>query len=122
MAIIKTDSVVKGITGAMGNLIFRQVYGKTIVSAKPSAMHRQSKQQRETRTKFKAASACAQLAMRDPEKKAWFWCKAKECNLPNAYTAAVSHYMHHEYDKPLVSEVERLTRCDVENNSDHGLQ
>jgi hypothetical protein len=93
MAIIHSNSFVKGFSGSLGSVVFRQLRGKTIMSGKPDKVTKQSTLQRENRTRFKAASAWAKAQMLDPDKKSYYWRKAKKLKLPNAYTAAVSDYM-----------------------------
>jgi hypothetical protein len=93
MAIVQTNSMTKGISGAIGNLVFRQLRGKTIITSKPKQRAKQSDQQRNNRSRFRSASAWAKTQMLDPQKKAYYWRKAEKLKLPNAYTAAVSDYM-----------------------------
>jgi hypothetical protein len=93
MATVYRNALTRDISGAIGNIVFRQIRGKTIVCNKPDRLSKQSKQQRENRSRFKAATYWAKAQMLDPEKKAYYWRKAKKLKLPNAYTAAVSDYM-----------------------------
>jgi hypothetical protein len=93
MAVIQINSVARGISGSLGKLVFRQLRGKTILAGKPEKVTKQSALQRENRVRFKVASAWAKGQMLDPDKKAYYWRKAKKLKLPNAYTAAVSDYM-----------------------------
>jgi hypothetical protein len=93
MAIVQNNLVTKGFSGSFGSIVFKQLRGKTIITSKPGKVLKQSKLQRENRTRFKAASAWAKLQMLDADKKAYYLRKAKKLKLPNAYTAAVSDYM-----------------------------
>jgi hypothetical protein len=93
MAIIQTNPITNGLSGALGNLIFRQLRGKTILSCKASAPKKQSELQRENRFKFKCATAYAKSAMLNDEKKTYYMRMAKKLKLPNAYTAAIGDYM-----------------------------
>jgi hypothetical protein len=93
MATVRLNAVTKGMSGSIGNLMFRQTYGRTIVSAKPRPSKKQSEQQRVNRSRFKMATGWAKAQMLDPDKKAYYWRKAKKLKLPNAYTAAISDYM-----------------------------
>jgi hypothetical protein len=93
MAVIQINSVAQGFSGSLGRIVFRQLRGKTIMAGKPDKVTKQSALQRENRVRFKLASAWAKGQMHDPEKKAYYWRKAKKLKLPNAYTAAVSDYM-----------------------------
>ena len=93
MATVTFNAITKGFAGSLGNLVFRQVYGKTIVTGKPRMPRKQSEQQRQNRLKFKHASAWAKSTVSNPEKKAYYTRMAKKLKLPNAYTAAISDYM-----------------------------
>jgi hypothetical protein len=93
MAIVRMNAITKGISGSIGNIVFRQYYGNTVIAGKSQIRKKQSEQQRENRNRFKAATYWAKAQMLDPEKKAYYWRKAKKLKLPNAYTAAISDYM-----------------------------
>ena len=93
MAIVRTNNVIRGLSGSMGSLVIRNMRGKTIVSAKAKPRRKESPLQNENRMKFRMASGYAKRAMLDPDKKAYYWRKAKKLKLPNAYTAALSDYM-----------------------------
>jgi hypothetical protein len=93
MATIRFNSLVKGVSGSLGNAVFRQVGNRTILSGKSIPSKPQSEQQRENRMKFKAAALYAKAMMLDPQKKAYYLQKAKKLKLPNAYTAAITDYM-----------------------------
>jgi hypothetical protein len=93
MAIIRSNVITNAFSGSIGHIVFRQLRGKTVISNKPARVEKQSKQQRENRSRFKSAAAWAKAQMLDENKKAYYWRKAKKLKLPNAYTAAVSDYM-----------------------------
>lgn len=93
MATVAVTAVTNGFSGSIGKLLFRQVYGKTIVSKKPRLPKKQSELQRTNRLKFKDASLWAKATVRDPERKAYYLRMAKKLKLPNAYTAAICDYM-----------------------------
>ena len=94
MALVRNNSLTEGISGAVGDMIvFKQLNGKTYFTAKPRKPTKQSELQKENRSKFREASMHAKLSMLDPEKKAYYWMKAKKLNLPNAYTAAIADFM-----------------------------
>lgn len=100
--VIKDNIVTEGLSGMLGGvMVFRQVRGKTVVSNRPRKPAKQSELQRENRVRFRAASAYAKEAMRDPEKKERYTIRARKLNLPNAYTAALTDYLR----KPVVSTV-----------------
>lgn len=94
MAIVTNNPVTSGFSGMLGNLIvFRQLRGKTIIAKRPAPARHQSTWQRENRTRFRDATVFAKTAMRDREKKVYYWEKARELKLPNAYTAAITDFM-----------------------------
>ncbi|MBT1702113.1 hypothetical protein [Chryseosolibacter indicus] len=93
MAVLRTNSMVKGFSGSIGKLVLKQVRGKTILSRAPKFTGKQSEKQRENRLKFKAASVYAKHILTDPQKKAYYLQKAKKLKLPNAYTAVIKDYM-----------------------------
>jgi hypothetical protein len=93
MAIISDNTLVNGLSGAFGGIVFRQLRGKTVLSIRSSVVATQSEQQRKNRSKFKSASAWAKAMMLIPEKKSYYVQRAKKLKLPNGYTAALSDYM-----------------------------
>jgi len=95
MAMLSGNSPLQGIRGSIGELVFRSFGGKTVVSARPerSRFSEQSERQRRCRARFKDASLHVKKMLCDPAKKELYRKKAKELNLPNAYTAAVKEYM-----------------------------
>jgi hypothetical protein len=93
MAIAQTNRLITGLSGSIGNLVFRNLRGKTVLSGKPSKPSRESEKQQENRFKFKCASTYAKSVMLNAEKKIYYKQKALELNLPNGYTAAIVDYM-----------------------------
>jgi hypothetical protein len=93
MAIVKLNDLTEGLSGAIGNLVFRQLRGKTVLSGKANSTKKQSLQQLENRNKFKRASTHVKFAMRNAELKEYYADKAAELKLPNAYTAALKEYL-----------------------------
>jgi hypothetical protein len=103
MAISKDNILTEGLSGMIGNVIvFKTVRGKTIMANRPRKPTRQSELQRSNRSRFRNATAFAHAAMHDPQKKAYYWEKARKLKLPNAYTAAITDYMR----RPAVTRVE----------------
>jgi hypothetical protein len=92
MAIVKINDFTEGLSGAIGNLVFRQLRGKTVISGKASPA-KQSEKQLENRNKFKHASNHVKFAMLNEELKKYYADKAAELKLPNAYTAALKEYL-----------------------------
>jgi hypothetical protein len=95
MATVKTNVLIKGLSGKFGNLVFRTVGNKTIVSPRGNKPNKKKETdaQRNTRATFKDATAWAKATLRDPDKKAYYQKRAKALQLPNAYTAAIRDYM-----------------------------
>jgi hypothetical protein len=84
----------KGLSGMIGKqIVFRTWNGKTFISVAPKKPKKQSAVQKENRSKFKRATTYAKSMMKDPVKKAEYKEIAKELQLPNAYTAAITDYM-----------------------------
>jgi hypothetical protein len=107
MAIAKNNIVTEGLSGMLANrIVFRTFNGKTVVANRPRKPTRQSELQRQNRSRFRDATAFANAAMHDPQKKAYYWEKARKLKLPNAYTAAITDYMR----RPTVSKVEAPKR------------
>lgn len=95
MARVTNNRFTEGLSGAVGDMLFRQVNGKTIVSLKPAKPRRpkpQSALQRANRDNFREATFYAKAIQDDPELKAHYLKKAKRMGLTNAYTAAISEY------------------------------
>lgn len=93
MAIIKSNDMIEGISGMIGNHVFKQVRGKTIMCSRPPKPSKQSKQQKENRDRFRQASQWAKTVLLDPDQKSYYQKKAHKLKLPNAYTAAIADYM-----------------------------
>jgi hypothetical protein len=102
MAHVNTNPLIHGLSGMLGRtLVFKTLYGKTIVASRPRPPKTQSESQKANRSKFRDASRWARATLHDPARKAYYQQKAKQLNLPNAYTAAIADYMR----KPVVSKV-----------------
>jgi hypothetical protein len=93
MGIVKTNPLLKGLSGRHGNMILRTFNNKTFFSRLPSKPLKQSAHQKLNRTKFQMAADFSKEMMKNPERKAYYSKKAKKLNLPNAYTAAIADYM-----------------------------
>ena len=95
MAILTNNSPIQGMRGMLGRLVFRTVGDRTIVSCRPSfpRSRKESPLQNLNRSRFREASQYAHAMMRDTAKKEYYWQKAREMKLPNAYTAAITDFM-----------------------------
>lgn len=78
----------------IGDLVFRTVYGQTIMSKRPTYPNgKQSDLQKGTRDKFRRVSGEVKRKLLNPEVKAHYKREAERLKLPNAYTAAVKEGM-----------------------------
>jgi len=95
MATVANNSLIQGMRGTLGRLVFRTVGDRTIVSCRPSIprSRKESPVQRLNRSRFREASQYAHAMMRDKAKKEYYWQKARQMKLPNAYTAAITDFM-----------------------------
>ena len=84
----------RNISGAIGDLIFRNYNGKTVVSLRPVYKNETNTEaRRKSRGRFRDATDFASIAMEDPKKKAYYQQKARQLKLPNAYTAAITDFL-----------------------------
>src|SRR6478736_4089505 len=91
---IATGSLHRGFKGAIGDLVFRNYYGKTVVSIRPVYKNETNTEARRiARGRFFDATQYASNAMEDPKQKVYYKQKAKQLKLPNAYTAALTDYL-----------------------------
>ena len=88
MARIK-NSPFEGMSGTLGDLVFRTWGGKTVVYAKPRNPVKQSAAQKANRSKFSMASERAKEMLMDNDVLLHYKVQALRQNLPNAYTAAL---------------------------------
>jgi hypothetical protein len=96
MATLSNNSLLQGMRGVLGGLVFKTVGDRTIVSTMPSIprSRKGSPLQDLYRSKFKEASAYARVVTRrNHEQRAYYEQKAREMKLPNAYTAAITDFM-----------------------------
>jgi len=69
--------------GKVGNLVFRRLYGRTVVSAAPDFSRRKlSAAQKAHCQRFKTAAQPARLALKDPKRKAAYQATARRQNRP----------------------------------------
>ena len=88
-------------SGMLGNLVIRQVNGKTIISIRPKKREVPTDHQLKTKARFMLAVDYAKKQMADPNSKALYK-KAAVREIPNAYTAALKDFLN----KPTVTIVD----------------
>jgi hypothetical protein len=91
---IATGMLQKGLRGAVGDLIFRNYNGKTVVSVRPVYKNEtKTEARRKARGRFRDATDYAIYAMEIVKLKSYYKQKARQLKLPNAYTAAITDYL-----------------------------
>lgn len=91
---ITTGTLTRNLRGSVGDLIFRNYNGKTVVSPRPVYKNESNTPARkQARGHFRDATWFARVAMRDARQKLYYQQKAKQLKLPNAYTAAITDYL-----------------------------
>jgi len=94
MSFVENNPLLKGHRGMLGGtLVFRQVNGRTVISARPKKRDKPTAHQLKTKAKFLLAVEYAKLQMSIPEMKE-IYKKAVNKNIPNAYTAALKDYLN----------------------------
>ena len=91
---VATSLLHRSLSGAVGDLIFRNYNGKTVVSVRPVYKNETNTEpRRKARGRFRDATSYASNAMENPKLKAYYQQKARQLKLPNAYTAAITEYL-----------------------------
>ncbi|MEJ1239069.1 hypothetical protein WBG78_13120 [Chryseolinea sp. T2] len=94
MSFVENNPLLKGHRGMLGStLVFRQVNGRTVISARPKKRDKPTAHQLKTKAKFMLAVEYAKAQMSIPELKE-IYKKAVNKNIPNAYTAALKDYLN----------------------------
>ena len=83
----------EGLSGRLGNIVFRTWGGKTFMYCRPSSPRKQSAAQKEHRLKFRSASHKAKCLLADPDQRSHYQQEAQRLQLPNAYTAIMRELM-----------------------------
>ncbi|MGC3945952.1 MAG: hypothetical protein QM762_15765 [Chryseolinea sp.] len=84
-----------------GTMVFRQVNGETIISARPKKRDKPTEHQLKTKGRFLKAVEYARSQMAIPENKALYQ-KAINRKIPNAYTAALKDFLN----APVVAQID----------------
>lgn len=90
MAIITNNAYLEGMSGKIGNIVYRQVNDKTVAGKPPVFTLPWAERQIAHREKMKAAAFYAKRAMADPEKYAFYQAVRTKGN--NAYNMAIKDY------------------------------
>jgi len=91
---IATSLLHRGLKGAVGDFIFRNYNGKTVISVRPVYKNETNTEARkQARGRFRDATDFASYAMVIKKLKVYYTQKARQLKLPNAYTAAITDYL-----------------------------
>lgn len=93
MARIKNSPLV-GLSGTLGDMVFRTFNGKTYVYQKSDEPRKESVAQKRNREKFSLASQQAKQALQDETRLRYYQLEALRLKLPNAYTAALQEMLN----------------------------
>jgi hypothetical protein len=95
---ISHNPLLRSVRGTLGKTVyFKQLRGETVICNMPKKPDpsKQTDGQRATRLNFRAAAQYAKtVLLNDAALRAYYFRKAKQLGLPNAYTAALTDYMH----------------------------
>jgi hypothetical protein len=92
MARMKGNIATEGISGRVGQLLFKQYGDKTVVSRVPDMSRRKlTEKQREANLQFRFANRWANYILKDPEKYEYY--RSIATGGKNARNMAVSEYM-----------------------------
>jgi hypothetical protein len=92
MAKQRKNALMAGTSGKIGNVVFRQMYGETVITARPTKGPRSESQILQAR-RMTAANRYAAIMIADPAIEKEYRSGIKE-NLPNAFRVAVADYMN----------------------------
>jgi hypothetical protein len=92
MARIK-NSPLEGMSGTLGDMVFRTWNGRTYVYLKSGEPRKESVAQKKNRDKFRIASMKAKEVLADETMLRHYQLEALRLKLPNAYTAALQNMM-----------------------------
>jgi hypothetical protein len=101
-----------GASGRVGELLFRQINGKTVVSVYNQPGPKRTRLQQVFNDKMRLAAQHARAAMRDPATRAHYEKKKKRLNVSSAYTAACTDFLRKgqvdmvdtsKYDKGIIT-------------------
>ncbi|WP_320051817.1 hypothetical protein [uncultured Acetobacteroides sp.] len=94
MAKVADNIIVKGIRGMLGDmLVFRQLNGQTIVSAKPKKPATRTAKQQEGQERFRLAVAYAKASMGNPQLKELYASRIS-ARCTSAHQVAIADYLN----------------------------
>lgn len=94
MARTQLNPILKQLRGKVGDLVFRRVQGKLVVSRAPDfSNYRPTPAQRAQRNRFRAAVAHARAMLKSPKMAARYQLRGRKANR-SAFTLAISEYLH----------------------------
>ena len=95
MAKIPRNSILFGLSGRMGDVVYRQVNGETIAAVYNPSTKPQTERQRRQADKMRVAAPQAKEALRDDNVRAYYEKKKDKVKLSSAYLTAVTDIMRH---------------------------
>lgn len=98
MATIVKNFLTEGLSGRIGNVVFRQVKtgggrARTVVTMRPQRRKSVTPQQKAWNEVFRNAACYAKSQMLDPVRKAHYTAQAKKAGLGSPYIAAVKDFL-----------------------------
>jgi hypothetical protein len=93
MAKVKKNLLTQGLSGAVGNMVFRTQGEKTSVYILTPRKTGLSNEQKEANNEYKLAVANAKQSINNPQERIKFEQMAKKERKRNAYQAAISFYL-----------------------------
>jgi hypothetical protein len=90
---IKLNPAIEGMSGQLGDLVFREMRGKTVVSRKATMTTEPTEGQLAHRERFKKAVAYGRSALADMEVRVMYEEAAKRRDVP-VFSVAIADYFH----------------------------
>lgn len=93
MAVMKGNVMMVGVSGRIGDIVFRQAGGKTIISKRPVVKARPTERQLAQRLRFEEAARFASTAIENPKMFSSYQQMAKRQHRTSAYQAALTDHL-----------------------------
>jgi hypothetical protein len=100
MAKATLNPMFEGVSGAIGDLIFREVRGRTVISRRPIFASELTENQIQHRERFNQAVAYSRSALADPDLRPMYEAGAKSRNIP-LFAAPVADF----FNEPVIHTV-----------------